>query len=71
MKTKELRELSIVELQNRVRELKREIFNLRLQRVTGQLEKPSLLRDIRREIARASTLLTQRNRTVAATATSK
>lgn len=65
MKTSELRELSSAELEGRVRELKREIFNLRLQRVTGQLEKPSLMRDIRREIARAHTILSERARTAA------
>jgi len=69
MKNKELRELSSDELTGRIRELKKEIFNLRLQRVTGQLEKPSLLREIRKEIARAGTILSERART--ATVSSK
>lgn len=60
MKIKEIKELSVEELQARKRELKKEGFNLRLQQQTGQLEKPSQIRFIRREIARIETVLTQR-----------
>ena len=60
MKIKEIKELSVEELQTRKRELNQETFHLRLQKQTGQLEKPSQLRDIRREIARIETVLTQR-----------
>ena len=66
MKTKEIRDLSREELKTRKRELKEEIFHLRLQQQGGQLEKPSQLRVLRREIARVETVLTEKN---AATAT--
>ena len=61
MKTKEIRDLSRDELKTRKRELKEEIFHLRLQQQGGQLEKPSQIRVLRREIARVETVLTQKN----------
>ena len=61
MKIKEIKELSVEELQARKRELNKEGFNLRLQQQTGQLEKPSQIRSIRREIARIETVLSQRS----------
>jgi len=54
----EIRELTPAELANRKKELRQEIFHLRLQQQAGQLEKPHLLRTIRREIARLETVLT-------------
>lgn len=60
MKIKEIRELSADELETRRRDLKKEIFNLRLQQQSGQLEKPSLIRSLRREIARIETVATQK-----------
>ena len=60
MKIKEIKELSSDELQTRKRELNQEVFHLRLQKQTGQLEKPSQLREIRREVARIETVLSQR-----------
>lgn len=60
MKTKEIRDLSSAELESRRLELKKEIFHLRLQQQSGQLEKPSLLRSLRREIARIETVATQK-----------
>lgn len=62
MKIKEIRELSADELQARRRELKQESFHLRLQQQSGQLEKPSQLRAIRREVARLETVMTQKKR---------
>ncbi|MEN8737017.1 MAG: 50S ribosomal protein L29 [Akkermansiaceae bacterium] len=56
---KELRELSSEELQTRLRDLKQEALNLRLQQATGQLENTARRRLVRREIARVMTLLTQ------------
>lgn len=61
MKIKEIKELSVDELQARKQELKKESFNLRLQQQTGQLEKPSQIRSIRREVARIETVLSQRS----------
>ena len=60
MKIKELREMSNDELIARRQELRRETFNLRLQQQTGALEKPSVLRTNRREVARIETILTER-----------
>jgi large subunit ribosomal protein L29 len=62
MKTKDLRELSTDELIARRRELRKDVFNLRLQQQTGALEKPSVIRINRREVARIETILTQRSR---------
>jgi large subunit ribosomal protein L29 len=60
MKIKELRELSNDELVSRRRELRREMFNLRLQQQSGNIEKPSVLRAHRREVARIETILSKR-----------
>ena len=60
MEIKEIKELSSEELSKRKVALRQESFNLRLQQVSGQMEKPSRLRDIRREVARVETILSQR-----------
>jgi large subunit ribosomal protein L29 len=60
MKIQEIRELTVAELQARKSELKQEAFNLRLQQQTGQLEKPSQIRAIRRDIARVETAITEK-----------
>ena len=60
MKTKELRSLSAIELDVRKKQLKEEMFHLRIQKATGQLEKKHLTREIRKEIARIETVLTER-----------
>ena len=68
MKIKEIRELTPDELGARKRELKEEIFHLRIQQQSGQLEKPSQLRTLRREIARLDTVLSVKTRAAAAKA---
>ena len=60
MKIKEIREMSPQELAARKHELREESFHLRIQQQSGQLEKPSQLRAIRREIARLETVLKQK-----------
>ncbi len=60
MKLKEIKELTKDELVARKRELRQESFHLRLQQQSGQLEKPSQIRAIRREVARVETVLTQK-----------
>ena len=60
MKVKELENLSESELESKLRELKEELFNLRFQNVTGQLENPMRLRQVRRDIARVKTVQRQR-----------
>lgn len=71
MKINEIRELSQPELIARKRELKEEIFHLRLQQQGGQLEKPSRLRSARKEIARIETILTIKKKDAAASAGAK
>jgi large subunit ribosomal protein L29 len=56
----ELRELSDEELVSRLREAKAELFNLRVQAATGQLESHGRLQIIRREIARIYTIMRER-----------
>jgi large subunit ribosomal protein L29 len=53
----ELRELDIEELESRLSEAKRELFNLRFQAVTGQLDNVSRIGQVRREVARIKTVL--------------
>ncbi len=69
MKNKEILELSVAELAARKHELREESFHLRMQQQSGQLEKPSQLRAIRREIARIETALTQKNKPAEAATT--
>ena len=57
MNLDEIREFTPTELSSRKKELRQEIFHLRLQQQAGQLEKPHLLRTLRREIARLETVL--------------
>ena len=55
-----LRELSTEELNKKVVELKEELFNLRFQMATGQLENPMQLKQVRKDIARAKTVIRER-----------
>jgi large subunit ribosomal protein L29 len=59
-KASELRELDENELVGKLDEAKQELFNFRFQLVTGQLDNPSRLREVRQEIARIKTLLRER-----------
>jgi large subunit ribosomal protein L29 len=65
MKIKEIREMTPDELGARKRELRSELFHLRIQQQSGQIEKPSLIRSVRREVARVETILTQKSRAAA------
>ncbi len=60
MKASQLREQTTEELQDRERELAEQLFALRLQKVTGQLEKPARVRQVRKDLARVLTLLRER-----------
>jgi large subunit ribosomal protein L29 len=55
-----LRDKSETELRNRERDLREQLFKLRFQRATGQMENPMKMRQVRREIAQIETLLNQR-----------
>ncbi len=57
---RELREKSEADLRAREKELAEQLFALRLQRSTGQLEKPSKIRQAKRELARVLTVLQQK-----------
>ncbi len=63
--TKDLRENSVDELATRRRELKEESLNLRVQKESGQLENPSRIRELRREVARIETLLSEKRHAAA------
>ena len=59
MKASELRTLSESELEQKGRELRDELFNAKIRRATEQLENTAMLGQLRREIARVETILTQ------------
>ena len=58
MKIAELKDMTLTELLAKGRDMRQEIFNLRLQQASGQLEKPARLRTLRRDIARSETRIT-------------
>jgi large subunit ribosomal protein L29 len=58
----EVRELDVEELKRRVSETRRELFNLRFQHATGQLENTGQLKEVRKNIARLLTVLNQKQR---------
>jgi large subunit ribosomal protein L29 len=60
MKASELKDKSVEELNNELKGLLREQFNLRMQKGTGQLAQPHLFRQVRRDIARVKTVLNQK-----------
>lgn len=60
MKISEIRELSNEEINAKLKESKEELFNLRFQQATGNLEKPSRIRDLRHTVARLKTVLRER-----------
>ena len=62
MKTTELRDKSVDELNARERDLNEQLFKLRFQRATGRIENPNKIREVKREIARIKTLLSERSR---------
>lgn len=60
MKVKEIRELSTEDINAKLKETKEELFNLRFQQATGNLEKPSRIRELRHTVARLKTVLKER-----------
>ena len=56
MKLKEIKGLGVTELRQRESELRKELFNLRIQKQVGQLENPVRTRTVRRELARVLTI---------------
>ncbi len=68
MNAAEVRGLTLDQLDDKLAELKKEQFNLRFQRVTGQLENTARVRQVRRDIARVMTIARQKRGAAAKTA---
>ncbi len=60
MKAKEVRDMTPDQLKDELAKLKKEQFNLRFQRASGQLERTARVREVRRDIARVNTILTEK-----------
>ncbi|MED4869274.1 50S ribosomal protein L29 [Geobacillus stearothermophilus] len=60
MKAKEIRELTTAEIEQKIKVLKEELFNLRFQLATGQLENTARIRQVRKDIARMKTIIRER-----------
>ncbi|MCG0314971.1 MAG: 50S ribosomal protein L29 [Calditerricola sp.] len=60
MKASDFRNMTTAEIEKKIRDLKEELFNLNFQKATGQLENPARIREIRKAIARAKTVLRER-----------
>jgi large subunit ribosomal protein L29 len=60
MTSKEIRELSATEIENKLRETREQLLQLRLRKQTGQVEKTHEIRVLRKDIARFETVLTQK-----------
>ena len=60
MELKKMREMTEVELNAELDNMKKELFNLRCQHVTGQLENPVKLRETKRDIARVKTVIREK-----------
>ena len=61
MMANELRKMTAEELQNKLSELKKELFNLRFQHAINQLDNPHRIVEVKRDIARVMTILQQKN----------
>ena len=60
MDAKKIRDLSTEEIIKKIEENKEELFNLRFAQATGNLEKPSRIRELRKEVARMKTIIRER-----------
>ena len=61
MKIKEIRKFNNAELEAKIVELKEELFNLRFQQASGQLENTARIREVRKTIAKMKTVITENN----------
>ena len=61
MQAKELRNMTAAELETKLQELKKELFNLRFQHAINQLENPHKMVEVKKDIARVMTVLQQKN----------
>ena len=62
MKASEMRNKSVDELQQEKQDLKKELFNLNFQKVTGEIENPMRIRQVRKDVARILTVINEKNR---------
>ena len=60
MELKKMREMTELELNTELTKMKNELFNLRFQHVTGQLENPIKMRDLKKDIARVKTVIREK-----------
>ena len=61
MNAKEIRQMTVEELNAKLKELKSELFNLRFQHAVNQLENPHKIADVKTDIARVMTILHEKN----------
>ena len=61
MEAKEIRNLTTEEINNKIKEVKTELFELRMKQATGNLEKTHKINELRKTIARLKTVLTEKN----------
>jgi large subunit ribosomal protein L29 len=62
MKVSELRDVTVDELQKKEQDMRKELFNLRFQQATGEIENPMRLRALKKNIARILTIMTEKNK---------
>ncbi len=62
MKASEIRKLTVEEMEQKIEGLGQEIFNLRFQKELGQLENPNKIKQLKKDIARYKTLITENKR---------
>ncbi len=60
MKTSEIKEMTLVEMQNKLADLREELFNLRFQHTVNQLDNPMRMKAVKKDIARIMTFIRQR-----------
>jgi len=60
MKTGDLREMTVEELETKLADIKKELFSLRLKKSAGQLENPMKIRSLKRDVARINTLVREK-----------
>jgi len=61
-KTSELRELTVEELRHEEKDLRKELFNLKFQKTTGEIENPLRIRHVRKNIARILTIVSEKSK---------
>lgn len=62
MKAEKIREMSDDELEKKQEDLSEELFRMRLQKATSQLDRPAKIREVRKDLARVNTVLSERRR---------